>query len=169
MGSVEGMQCTALGQTADKRPMQPTHVIEWQQWGISAPFAPTRSKVWSSINSTTASTNAALDAALVSYVSAFLSQVKASPKPLNVSALPPPKQRLYALLDSIAANQTPNASSITSLEASTPEALTVHRLGKSLQELLVDPVGLQQGVWRSTPLRPQLHLSDLRPLRVHAQ
>ena len=141
VGTVEGMQCTALGQTAEKRPMQPTHTIQWQEYGISTPFAPIRSKRWSEVNASTASANQALDAALIAYVTAFLGQVKASPKPLSMASLPAPKQRLYALLESIAANHTAKDSSVAALDASNPEAQVVHRIGKSLQELLIDPIG----------------------------
>ena len=146
VGSVEGMQCTALGQTADKRPMQPTHTVQWQDWGISAPFAPTRSKLWSEVDSSANSKQ--LDDAVVAYVHAFLAAVKSSPKPLPVASLPANKQRLYALLESIAAaHPQANQAAIGAVDAAAAtsfEASVVQRMGKSMQELLVDPVGFNK-------------------------
>ena len=146
VGSVEGMQCTALGQTADKRPMQPTHTVQWQEWGVNAPFAPTRSALWSDVDSSANSRQ--LDDALVAYVHAFLAAVKASPKPLPVASLPANKQRLYALLESIAASHPqPQQSAIAAVDAAAAtsfEASVVQRIGKSMQELLVDPVGFNK-------------------------
>ena len=148
VGTVDGMQCTALGQTAEKRPMQPTYTVQWQEMGSSAPFAPTRSAAWSEVvTAQSTAAHQALDNALVAYVSAFLTAAKASPKPLPIASLPPARQRLYALLESLAANHTAELSAIAaidSLPGYESEAQAVHRLGKGLQELLVDAAGFNK-------------------------
>ena len=145
LGSVEGMQCTALGQTADKRPMQPTYTVGWQPYAVPGAFAPTRPAVWSEIPADALTATKTLDDAMVAYAAAFIAGVKASPKPLPIAKLPAPKQQLYATLEAISAGKQPSSSATTAIDSLTSfelEAQVVHRIGKGLQDLLTDPFGV---------------------------
>jgi len=140
VGFVEGMQCTALGQTANQRPFQPTVIPQWQAWGPSAAFAPTRSTVWDSVQAPAAG----LDAALSAYAADFLGELKKSPKPLPIASLPVQKQQLYSVVETLAGQAT-NEKAIAELDSlPAQEAAVVHKLGKGLTDLIVDANGFNK-------------------------
>ena len=166
VGSVTGMQCTALGM--NEKSVQPMLSARWQQWAVPGVFVPQRSSSWAAIPADVLSYERAMDDACVLYVSDMLAANAASPTPLRTSDWPLHRQRYWQWCQDLVASRPRVDDAVRTLHAlsSSPsypfgkevEALT--RAGSNLHALLSDPFAVQRVLF-SDALMGELYSSSL--------